>query len=231
VGHQHGAVGVRVGLLQVVGGEQDGLAAGGELAHGPPEAVAALDVHCHSRLVEHQQGRVADDRHGEAHALGLPAGELLRALAGDLAQAGELQHLVHLQRLWVQRGHHLDQLAHGQVADQRARLQHRADRPPSDGLAGPSTEHRHRALVGLEQAEEHVDRGRLAGAVGTEQGDGLTRRDAHVHAPHGADRPRGSAEGLDQPAQLDLGAPGARRGLGQRLGHRLPVGLVTCAPF
>ena len=87
VGHQHRAIGVRVGLLEVVGGEQDRLAARGELAHRRPERAAALDVHRHRRLVEHEQLGVADQREREAHALGLAAGELLRAPLRDVARA------------------------------------------------------------------------------------------------------------------------------------------------
>jgi hypothetical protein len=36
VGHEDGAVGVGVGLLEIVGGEKDRLTAGGELAHDHP---------------------------------------------------------------------------------------------------------------------------------------------------------------------------------------------------
>ena len=63
--------------------KSDGLAARGERAHRRPEVVAALDVHRDGRLVEHEQLRVGDERDREAHALGLAAGELLRAPVGD----------------------------------------------------------------------------------------------------------------------------------------------------
>ena len=98
VRHQHRPVGVGVGLLEVVGREQDRLAARGERAHRRPERVASLDVHRDRRLVEHEQLGVAHERDREAHALGLSAGQLLRALGGDLAHAGELEHLLDVQR-------------------------------------------------------------------------------------------------------------------------------------
>ncbi len=98
VRHQHRAIGVRVGLLEVVRGEHDRLAARGEGAHRRPERVAPLDVERDGRLVEHEQLRVADERDGEAHALGLAAGELLGALIGDLADAGELERLLDVER-------------------------------------------------------------------------------------------------------------------------------------
>ena len=75
--HQHDAVGVLVGLLEVVGGEQHGAALLGVRADRGPERAAALDVHAGGRLVEQQQRRVGQQRHREAEPLLLAA----RALA------------------------------------------------------------------------------------------------------------------------------------------------------
>ena len=93
-----------------------------------------LDVHSNGRLVEDQHGRVRDQGKREADALGLAAGQLVGAPAGDLGQAGELERLVNLERVRVEGGHHRGQLAHGDIADQRARLEHRADQAGGDGL-------------------------------------------------------------------------------------------------
>ncbi len=82
VGHQDHAVGVSVGLLEVVGREDDRLAARGESPHRGPELTARLDVHADGRLVEDQHGRVGDQREREAHALGLPARRLLGSAVG-----------------------------------------------------------------------------------------------------------------------------------------------------
>ena len=103
-------------------------------ANRQPEAAAGLDVHSDGRLVEDQHRRVRDEGEREPDALGLAAGQLVGAPAGDLRQAGELERLVDLERVRVERGHHRDQLAHGDIADQRARLEHRADQPGGDGL-------------------------------------------------------------------------------------------------
>ena len=208
--HQHGAVGEVVGLLEVVRGEDDRRAARGELAHRRPEGVAPLDVHRDRRLVEHQQVGVADQRAGEAHALGLAAGELLGALRRGALQPGQLQHLVDAQRPRVERGHHRHQLAHGEVAQQAAGLQHRADAAGRDRVGRRAAEERHRPGVGLGEPEQHVDGGGLAGAVGAEQRDRLARRDRDVDAAHRADGPVGRAEGLDQPLEVDPGL--GRRG-------------------
>jgi hypothetical protein len=71
--HQDDAIGEGIGLLQVVGGEDDGLALGGDLAHDVPEVPSALDVDGGGRLVEYQQVGIGHQRHGESHALGLSA--------------------------------------------------------------------------------------------------------------------------------------------------------------
>ena len=47
--------------------------------------------------------------------------------------------------------------------------------PALTASRGRPTEERDRAGVGLRQSDEHVDRRRLAGAVGSEQGDGRCR--------------------------------------------------------
>jgi hypothetical protein len=51
----HDPVGVLVGLLQVVGGEQDGGPAVGQPAHAPPERPAGLHVHAGGGLVQEEQ--------------------------------------------------------------------------------------------------------------------------------------------------------------------------------
>ena len=87
--HEHDTIGVGVGLLEVMGGKDDGLAAGGEVAHHCPKAVPGLDVEGDGRLVEHQEVGVRHQRDGEADPLGLPARQLLCAPVGNLAEVGD----------------------------------------------------------------------------------------------------------------------------------------------
>ena len=56
-------------------------------------------------------------------------------------------------------------------------LEHRPDQPVPDRLATELRRTPRRASVGPQQTEDHVDRGRLAGAVRSEQGDRLAARD------------------------------------------------------
>ena len=81
-------VGVLVGLLQIVRGEQDGVAARGVGAHRRPERAPGLHVQGRGRLVEDDQLRVAGQRHGEADALGLPAGEPVDAAVREFGERG-----------------------------------------------------------------------------------------------------------------------------------------------
>jgi hypothetical protein len=188
---------------EVVGGEHHGLALRGEAAHRGPEAVAGLDVEPNRRLVEHKQLRIADQRKGETRALHLATGELLRALFGEAEDSRELEHVTNTERPGIQRRHHGHQLAHREAADQGPRLQHRANLARGDRLVRVGPEARDGAGVGLREAEQHVQGGRLACPVGAEQGNGLAALDRQVDpadSPHGT---TGTAEGLDQALERD----------------------------
>ena len=76
---QDDPVGVGVGLLEVVGGEQDRPAPLRVATDGGPEVAAALDVHPGGGLIEGHQRRVGQQGQGEPQALLLAA----RALADE----------------------------------------------------------------------------------------------------------------------------------------------------
>ena len=117
----------------------------------------------------------------------------------------------------IQRRGQVDELADRELADERAGLEHRRRsrrrRPLRPGVMPNSDTV---PLVGPGEPEQHVDGGRLAGAVRAEDGDGLARRDVDVDAAHGVD----GAERLLETGQRD---PGPRR---QRAGRS---GGVWCA--
>ena len=107
----------------------------------------------------------------------------------------------------VERGHHRRQLAHRQVADQRRRsAASRRRRPAAIASAGAWPNTRDRAAVGLRQAEQHVDRRRLAGAVRPEQRDGLAGLDDERHVVDGAHGPARGPERARDVAQLHGGS-------------------------
>ena len=88
-----------------------------------------------------------------------------------------------------------------QLADHRAGLQHGPDPAAADGVDRWQSEDGDRAAVGTAEAEDEVEGRGLAGAVGPEQGDGLTRLDDEVDAAHGGYGPVGPSDA----AQLDAG--------------------------
>ena len=80
---EHGdPVGELVGLVQVLRGEEDRHAAGDQLADDLPHRAPAARVEPGGRLVEEDDPRVADQRHGQVepapHAAGVGRGGLLR---------------------------------------------------------------------------------------------------------------------------------------------------------
>ena len=85
----------------------------------------------------------------------------------------ERDDLVDIERIGKQRRHQHDQLADGEVADQGAGLEHPSHQSRVDGLARRPAEDADGSAVRLGEAEQHVDRRRLARAVGPEQRHGL----------------------------------------------------------
>ena len=72
--------------------------------------------------------------------------------------------------------------------------------PCATASVGRAAEHRHGARVGREQAEQHVDRGRLARAVGAEQRDRLAGGDRTSMPRTAWIGPSGPAKDLTQAA-------------------------------
>jgi hypothetical protein len=174
VDHQD-PVGGLVSLLQVVGREQQGLAGRDLFLHGRPEQPPGLHVHPGSRLVEHDQVALADDGQGEPHALRLAPGQAVHPLVGEGLDAGPPERGADRYRSRVQAGDQRHELPDRHLGHQPAGLEHGADLAVLDGMVGVAAEHRDRSRGGLAQREQHVERGRLAGAVRAKQGDGLPR--------------------------------------------------------
>ena len=168
VGEHRQPVGQCLGLVEVVGGEQDRGALGGQRPDQVPELAAGLRVEPGRRLVEEEQLGAADDAERHVHPAALAAGQRrgswLPALSVSptssiTSSAGA--------RVGVEAGEVPDHLADGQLGRVVGVLQHDADPgPPVAGRPCPGPRpapapRRRRAAVPLED----LHRGGLAGAV------------------------------------------------------------------
>ena len=176
-----------LGLLQVVGGEQDGDALAVEAHHIVPELAAQLDVDAGGGLVEDQHRRVVHHRLGHHQPPLHAARERAHVGVGLVRQAERGEQLVGDAlgpRHAVHAGLHVQRLARGEEDVGGDLLRHHADggarvAGPLVDVAAPDGD-RARGLLG--QAREDVDEGRLAGAVGAEQAEDRAARDLQVDA-------------------------------------------------
>ncbi len=183
------AVGQLVGLLQVLGGEEDGDAVGHQLADDPPHGVARTRVETRGRLVEEDDPRAADQRHGDVeaafHAAGVAGGGLLRRLneVEPLQQFGGDPPPLPLGQV-VQVGHEQHVLLAGDQPVDGGELPGDADRGPYGVRFGGQvvTGDAQLAGVGGDEGGEDLDGGGLARAVGAEQGEDAALRHRQVDA-------------------------------------------------
>src|ERR1039458_6215668 len=197
--HDADAVGEILGLVHVVGGEQDGLAQLAHAAHDLPRVAPCRRVEAGGRLVEEQQLRVSDQREGEIETALLPAGELLDPDARLLLQADQLDDVVSRKRLRVVAAVEVDHLAHREVGLDGALLQDHAD-PPAEaatGGGGIGAENLDPPRVPVTVALEDLDDRGLARAIGTEQAKDLTRLHAEADPAYGMQRAVRLAQLLD----------------------------------
>ena len=213
-GDHRDAVGQRGGLLQVVGGEHDGGAVGGEHPDQVPELAARLGIETGGGFVHEQQFGIGDDAERDVEPTALPAREGPYPGAGGRRESDEVEHVVGVAGLSVALPEHPDRLGDREHAEVAGVLQHDADPGPPLPIrgAGVRAEHPHLTRVACAMALEDLDGGGLPGAVGPEDRDDLAVRDVQVDVADGGQ----PAVGLAQPADLD------GRGLVCR-GHGWPV--------
>ena len=217
--HQDDPVGEGVGLLEVVRGEDDGAPALGIGVDGLPEAAAPLDVHTCGRLIEDEQRRIADECHGEAQALLLAPGALLDDARGEVGDAGAAHGLLGVDSMREETRRQLHRLTHGDVGQEAGGLHDCGDQAPVDRLARAHPEDSRIAVGGAAQSQDHVDRRRLACAVGAQEGDDLAGTNGQVDTVDGGD----VTEGLVQIGQSDgvhVVRPGVFRDGGLQAGPR-----------
>ena len=213
-------VGETVGLLEVLGRQEEGGALADQLLDDFPEVVAAARVEAGRRLVQEQHRGAVDERCGEVepttHAsavgLGRPIGgvgqaEALQQLVGAIAHPpdGLVHELADEPEVLPSR----EVLVHGRVlAGQPDAL------PDLLGVLGHvDAEHRGAAGIGPQDRGEDAHGGGLAGTVRAEQPEDGASGYGEVDAVEGAD----GAEAPDETFHLD-GDLRSRSGAACRVG-------------
>ena len=140
VRHQHDPVGVGVGLLEVVGREEDRLArrrrtrASSSRRRGGPRRPSRRSA----RRARAGRGSLTSAIAKRTRCVCPPESFCVRRSAMSVIPVSSSTSSTS-NGVRVERGHHRDELAHREVADQRAGLEHRADRARVDGrLRRPS---------------------------------------------------------------------------------------------
>ena len=189
------AVGEDVGLLEVLGGQEDrDPVLAREPRHLRPERVAALRVEAGRRLVEKEDARLVDQRQREVETALHPARVGLHFAVGGLREPDALeQRFASLPALRlghaVQRRLQAQVLAAGEQRVERGLLQRRADRGAHLRSFAHHVEARDARGAGRrrEQGREHVHGRRLAGAVRAEEAVDLARGHREVDPVDGPD--------------------------------------------
>ena len=191
-------VGELVGLLEVLGGEEDGRALAVERRDLLPDRLAADRVEAGGRLVEEQHLRLVDERRGEveapAHAARVGADAAVGGLRSSPTRSISASPRRSASRAdqAVQRRLQADQLAAGHQRVERRLLQRDADRAADVGGVGDDVVAGDPGAAAgrAQQRGQHPHGGRLAGAVGAEEGVDLAVGDLEVDAVDGPDPAR-----------------------------------------
>ena len=190
-------------VARVVRGEEDGAALLlGTLADDVADRGLGRHVEADRRLVEeHDLGGVQEAGHDLA-AHPLAQGELADGLVELVADPEHLHECVaaaaELGRLLVVNpGEELERVGGGEVVPELGALaEHGADPvgEPAPLLPRDAAGHAGLTRGGVEDPRQDLDRGRLAGAVGADEGDALAGGDGERHAVDGDDLSPGRGE-------------------------------------
>jgi hypothetical protein len=219
-------VGELVGLLEVLGGQEDRRpVAGAQLADAVPDQHPGRRVQAGGRLVQEQHPGPVQQGRGEVQAALHAARVGLDAAVDRLVQADQLGHLADLlgqdrAAQPVQASLQAEQLPAGLLGVEAGLLEGHADQPAHLGRLTHHVvpEDRARAAGGLQQGGEHADDGRLAGPVGAEEPVDLGLVDVEADAADGLD----VAEAAHEIKGLDRGGHAPECTGGPRQRHRCP---------
>ena len=169
------AMGEGVGLFEVVGCEEDSLAAGGKCADLLPETAAGFDVEADGGLVEEDEVGVTADGKREEDALLLAAAKLTELTVFEAFELGDTDDLGEGQRARVVAAEQVDVLPDFQSFGDAGNLQHGSDASASEGEARIAAEDTDLPGCGCGETEHQANGGGFARAVGTEEGYDFTR--------------------------------------------------------
>ena len=192
--HDDDALAARLGLFQVVRGEQQGGAGAAQAFQHVVDLLAALRVHTDGGLVQQHELRLVQHAAGEVQPALHAAGELLHHAGRALGEPGPLQRprCTFVQFLPLEPVHAPERL---QVL---ARIQQRVERvllwnDAQFGARLAGCEHmpeqRHRAAVQAHAAGDGADQRGLAGAIRPQQSQHLALAERERHA---VERARGA---------------------------------------
>ena len=207
-------LGQDVGLLQVLGGEEQRRAVGHELADHVPEVVAAARIEARRRLVEEEDAWSVHERGREVEAAPHAAGVGLDRTVGGVGEGEALEQLVDtgpddLRALTGQSPDQSQVLPTGELLVDRRVLAGEADVGPDLACLPHDVEPEHlgTAGVGADDRREDSDGRGLAGAVRTEEAVDRAGPHGEVDAVEGVD----VTEVLDEPLDDDGGLVGHGR--------------------
>jgi hypothetical protein len=177
------------GLGQQVAGHQYGPSLVGQLAEQVAHPADPVGVKAFERLVQDQHGWVAEQGGGQGQPLAHAQGKGADPAAGGLGQADQVQHLSRPVAGDPGRGGHDAQMLEGAAAgveavglergpDGAGRVRQVAVADAADGRG---------AAVRRRQAEQHPQRGGLAGAVGPEEAGDPAGPDLEGQVVNGGD--------------------------------------------
>ena len=167
----------------------------------------ASGIHARGRLVEDDDLGPPDERQREPEPLAFATRQPSVARVRHRPQSDQVEQLVGVARVGVEPAVLPERLARPRPRVDAAVLEHQPDPCPQRRTARRriQPEHTGPSAVGAAIALDDLDRGRLARAVGTEQGDELAGRHRQRHAVE--DGPLAVA--LDQPVDDDRRVAGA----------------------
>src|SRR6185295_713366 len=163
----------------------------GELEQSFPEIAAALRIHRAGGLIQQQQLRCMQRGRGQRQALALAAAHAAGALRAQLAQPVSFQLRLDARlesgAETVQAADELQVFFDGEVVPQREFLRHVTE-PPANRLGvvdDAQAEDFGVSVARREQAAQHAQRRRLAGAVGAEEAVDASGRYVEIDVIHG----------------------------------------------